>query len=68
MKTFDVRVNLGGVAIIRVDAESEKDAANKVYETVDNSTLKELNKSGKIIKSISEVKEINKSKNREMER
>ena len=68
MKTFDVRVNLNGVAIIRVEAESEKDAANKVCETVDNSTLKELNKSGKIIKSISEVKEINKSKNREMER
>ena len=67
MNTYDVRVNLGGVVIIRVDADSKGEAAKKVNDTIDNSTLKELNKNGKIIKSISEVKDINK-KNKEMER
>ena len=67
MNTYDVRVNLGGVAIIRVNADSEREAANKVSETIENSTLKELNKRGRIIKSIIEVKE-RKTINREMER
>ncbi len=67
MNTYDVKVNLGGVAIIRVNADSKDEAAKKVNDTIDNSTLKELNKNGKIIRSISEVKDINK-KNREMER
>lgn len=60
MNTYDVRVNLGGVAIIRVNADSEKEAANQVNEIVENGTLKELNKNGKIIRSISKVKDINK--------
>ena len=67
MNTYDVRVNLGGVLIIRVEADSKGEAARKVSDTIDNSTLKELNKSGKIIKSISEVGET-KKKNRYMER
>lgn len=67
MNTYDVRVNLGGVVIIRVDANSKDEAAKKVNDTIDNSTLKELNKNGKIIRSISEVKNINK-KIKEMER
>lgn len=67
MNTYDVKVNLGGVAIIRVNADSKDEATKKVNDTIDNSTLKELNKNGKIIRSISEVKDINK-KNREMER
>ena len=67
MNTYDVKVNLGGVEIIRVNADSKDEAAKNVNDTIDNSTLKELNKNGKIIRSISEVKDINK-KNREMER
>lgn len=62
MNTYDVKVNLGGVAIIRVNADSKDEAAKKVNDTIDNSTLKELNKNGKIIRSISEVKDINKKK------
>ena len=67
MNTYDVRVNLGGVAIIRVNADSEREAVSKVNETIENSTLRELNKRGRIIKSVIEVKE-KRTNNREMER
>lgn len=65
MNTYDVRVNLGAVLIIRVNADSRDEAVKKINETIDNSTLKQLNKNGKIIKSISEVKKI---KNKDLER
>ena len=66
MDKYDVRVNLGGVVTIRVEAESKDEAINIVMDTIENSTIKELHKSGEIIKSVSRVNDI--KRNKEYER
>lgn len=61
MKTYDVRVNIGGVVNYKINANTKDEAIDIVMDKVNNLTINELNKEGTIIKDITKINEVKKS-------